>query len=275
MIRSAGIIFEDNRNNVPPAVETQSKDLDGDSGVGQAPEFPSKSLPKVPQLLSQTLPRTPRFFATSRFFSRLGTVLILFSILGFLLTYGPIIKVELGYRLSRAQDESIPPKGGFSELLGQSLIGEPEGVPDPNFSLIIPKIHAKSRVIPNVDPADESEYYAALQSGVAHARGTYFPGGEGNIYLFAHSTDSPLNILRYNAVFYLLREVEVGDEAQVYFGGVKHRYTVTDKKIVEPTDISYLTPTNSEGRERLILQTCWPPGTTLKRLLVFAEKREI
>lgn len=275
MMRSAGIIFDSHRIKTPSAEgESHRKDLDGDSGVGQAPEFPSKSLLKASPVPSRT-PRPLRFFVSTRLLSRLGTALILFSILGLLLTYGPIIKVELGYRLSRAQDESTPPKGGFSELLGQSLIGEPEGVPDPNFSLIIPKIHAKSRVIPNVDPGNETEYYTALQSGVAHARGTYFPGGDGNIYMFAHSTDSPLNILRYNAVFYLLREVEVEDEVQVYFGGVKHRYTVTDKKIVEPTDISYLTPTNREGKERLILQTCWPPGTTLKRLLVFAEKLEI
>lgn len=276
MIRSAGIIFEDYRSGTPPADITLRKDLDGDSGVGQAPEFPSKSLLANSQLKTRaTRKKSLHFWYTSRLLSRVGTILIIFSLLGFLLTYGPIIKVELGYRLSSAEDETTAPKGNFSELLGQTLIGEQEGVPDPNFSLIIPKIHAKARVVPNVDPANETEYYAALQSGVAHARGTYFPGGEGNVYMFAHSTDSPLNILRYNAIFYLLREVEVGDDVQVYFGGVKHSYSVTDKKIVEPTDISYLTPTNSERKERLILQTCWPPGTTLKRLLVFAEKREI
>ena len=91
--------------------------------------------------------------------------------------------------------------------------------------------------------------------------------------MFAHSTDSPINIIRYNAIFYLLRELDRGDEIEVYFAGVKHRYIVTDKKIVEPTDVQYLTPTNNESKEQLILQTCWPPGTTLKRLLIFAEKK--
>ena len=112
----------------------------------------------------------------------------------------------------------------------------------------------------------------ALKLGVAHAKGTGFPGGVGqNIYFFAHSTDSPINIIRYNAVFFLLRELESGDEIEVYFQGVKHRYAVFDKKIVEPTDTTYLMPLNEGGIEQLILQTCWPPGTTLKRLLILAQ----
>lgn len=239
---------------------TKSRGLKGDSGVGQAPELPLKSRP-------------------NRFLTTFGNVLIFLSILGFLFTYGPIIKVEMGYRLSRAfpiEEEGVEggyPKGGFAALLENQLLGEPEGVPDPNFSLIIPKIHAKGKVVPNINPADEGEYMEALKIGVAHAAGTQFPGNTGNIYMFAHSTDSPINIIRYNAVFYLLRELETGDNIEVYFGGVKHRYFVMDKKIVEPTDVGYLTPTNSEGKEQLILQTCWPPGTTLKRLLIFAEKK--
>lgn len=274
MIRQRAVIFENKRSTVEKNGSTtlttssstrlakQSRDLKGDSGVGQAPELPSKSRQKP-----------------NRFLAAVGNVLILFSILGFLFTYGPIIKVEIGYRISRMFPEeqfsdSVSPRNeGFAELLGKELLGEPEGVPDPNFSLIIPKIHAKGKVIANVDPSDEIGYMEALKVGVAHAAGTQLPGSSGNIYMFAHSTDSPINIIRYNAVFYLLRELDRGDEIEVYFAGVKHRYFVVDKKIVEPTDVHYLTPTNGEDKEILILQTCWPPGTTLKRLLIFAEKK--
>ncbi len=205
---------------------------------------------------------------------RVGTALIVFSILGFTLTYGPIIKTELSYRLSQILGSKSEQKGSFGEILAQMLPTDISQIPDPNFSLIIPKIHASSRVVPNVDPGNEAEYMAALKQGVAHAKGTYFPGGAGTVYLFAHSTDSPLNIVRYNAVFYLLRELENGDEVMVYFTGVKHRYQVIDKKIVEPTDTTYLMPQNPLKKELLILQTCWPPGTRFKRLLIFAEKVE-
>ena len=273
MMRQSGIIFDGSRGgktHTESKISHKSKGLGGDSGVGQAPEFPLKSLHKNSPRKSSTRPA-----GREKLLSKVGTGLIIFSILGFLFTYGPIIRVELGYRLERLSDEEKAPHGSFADLLGKTLMDESEGVPDPNFSLIIPKIHAKAKVVPNVDPTDYGQYMEALKVGVAHARGTEFPGGNGTIYLFAHSTDNPLNIIRYNAVFYLLRELEAGDEVQVYFAGVKHRYTVTDKQIVDPTDVSFLSPQNPDGKELLILQTCWPPGTTLKRILVFAEKKEV
>jgi len=42
---------------------------------------------------------------------------------------------------------------------------------------------------------------------------------KGTIFLFAHSTDAPWNIIRYNAVFYLLRELDAGDGIIVFFLG--------------------------------------------------------
>jgi sortase A len=278
-MRSTGVLFE---NRGPKQNKNASpEELDGDSGVGQAPESPFKPLAarsshKLRKQAKHFFPRLAgalgRDEYSSRLASKIGTVLIIFSIFGFLLTYGPILKVEVGYRLSRLFQKDEAQKGSFADILNKTFLGETEGVPDPAFSLIIPKIHAKGKIVPEVDAGNEAEYFAALKTGVAHAKGTVFPGSSGNVYLFAHSTDSPINILRYNAIFYLLKELEVGDEIQVYYQGVKHRYFVAEKKIVEPTDVSYLLPQNPEGREQLILQTCWPPGTTLKRLLIFAKK---
>jgi sortase A len=95
-----------------------------------------------------------------------------------------------------------------------------------------------------------------------------FPGVNGNIFLFAHSTDSFWNVGRYNAVFYLLKDLENGDEINVYYLGVRHIYHVVNKLIINPTDVHYMTDTLPY--EQLSLQTCWPPGTTLKRMLVIA-----
>lgn len=148
---------------------------------------------------------------------------------------------------------------------------EPMSPVDPDFSIIIPKIAANARVIDNVNPADESEYLDKLQFGVAHAAGTYLPGQNGHIFLFAHSTDYVWNISTYNAVFYLLYKLDDGDEVNIFHQGRRYVYTVTGKKVVEPTDVQYLT--NKTESEFLTLQTCWPPGTTLKRLLVFAKPK--
>jgi len=137
------------------------------------------------------------------------------------------------------------------------------------FSVVVPKIGAASDVVANVSTAGKSDYLEALQQGVAHARGTYFPGQGREIFLFSHSTDSPLNFARYNAVFFLLGRLEAGDEVIVFFADKKYVYEVVDKQVVPASDTTWLTQGSPE--ELLILQTCYPPGTTWKRQLVFAK----
>ncbi len=162
-------------------------------------------------------------------------------------------------------DAQPTPAAGFGSFF-QSKKVEILVPDDPNFSLVIPKIGANARVVQNVDPGNEAEYLEALKKGIAHARGTSFPGEGGNIFLFAHSTDYIWNIGSYNAVFYLLYKLETGDEVNVFYQGQRYKYEVTEKSIIEPEQVEYLTRTPDE--ETLTLQTCWPPGTTLKRMVV-------
>lgn len=163
--------------------------------------------------------------------------------------------------------KNTQPKGALSTLLNvkpvEVLVPE-----DPNFSVVIPKIGANARILPNVDVSDEEAYLAALQKGVAHAMGTAFPGEGGHVFLFAHSTDYFWNVGTYNAVFYLLHKLEKGDEVDLFFKGQRYKYRVVETSIVDPSQVEYLT--RKTNREFVTLQTCWPPGTTLKRLLVFA-----
>lgn len=187
---------------------------------------------------------------------------VAFAIVGLIFSYYPIIKEEISYQF----------RGEYKNADAGDLIqrskAEELGL-DPFFSIYIPKIDAKARVIANVNPGNYKEYTESLQLGVAHAGGTNFPGQDKLIYLFSHSTDSPLNFARYNAVFYLLRKLEVGDEINLYFLGEEYKYRVQEKMVVEANDNSWL---KDEGQgETLILQTCDPPGTTFKRLLVVAK----
>lgn len=142
-----------------------------------------------------------------------------------------------------------------------------------DFSIVIPKISAAAKVVPNIDPANEEEYRNALKSGVAHAKGSSFPSAsEGTIYLFAHSTNSLANVSVYNAVFYELKSLEPGDKIIIFFAGQKHIYQVLEQKIIEANDVSWLTDQSGENGSKLVLQTCWPPGTSLKRLIVIAKQ---
>ena len=138
-----------------------------------------------------------------------------------------------------------------------------------DFSISIPKINAESKVIYNVDPFNEESYKTSLKEGVAHAKDTGLPGEGKRIYLFAHSTNSPLNFAQFNAVFYQLRELSEGDEISLYLNEKEYKYIVEKTVIVNATDTSWLIQKTSE--EDLVLQTCDPPGTTFRRLLVIAK----
>lgn len=165
-------------------------------------------------------------------------------------------------------DSVTQPQQSLADILSGRTV-QPLVPIDPNYSIVIPKLGANARIIPNINAANEREYLDALKTGVAHASGTGNPGEGHHIYLFAHSTNTFTNVSRYNALFYLLYKLESGDEVNIFYGGVRHKYYVKETKVVDPSEVSYLTRTTDF--ETLTLQTCWPPGTTLQRMLVFAD----
>jgi LPXTG-site transpeptidase (sortase) family protein len=199
----------------------------------------------------------------------LANSLILISLVGLFLTFGPVLRVELSYRVKKAL-ERLPEsqRTTFGDLLKLPAPNQALAAPNASFSLVIPEIEARAPILANIDAGNPSEFNQALSQGVAHAKGTSFPGMGETIYLFAHSTDSPFNIARYNAIFFLLRELEPGDEVIVFFQGRRFTYRVVEKMITAANDTRFFEP---QGEEILVLQTCWPPGTTLRRLLVLAK----
>jgi sortase A len=146
--------------------------------------------------------------------------------------------------------------------------------PDKEFHIRIPIIGVDANVTPNVDINDSKAYDEVLKTGVAHAAGTGFPDNDGGqnktIFIFSHSTNGSWNITRYNALFYSLKDISVEDQIQIWFWGKEYWYKVTEKRIVAPNDTSFLE--TQMDKEKLVLQTCWPPGTLSKRLLVVAER---
>lgn len=143
-----------------------------------------------------------------------------------------------------------------------------ELVEDKSFKLFIPKIGLEENIIPNVDINNEEEYKLKLTEGIAHAKGSYLPGEPGMVYLFSHSTNSIFNILRYDAHFFGLKDVEKGDKIEVLYKGKKYTYTVSQISILDPDQIDKI----RESTADLVLQTCWPLGTDWQRLVVFADE---
>ncbi len=206
----------------------------------------------------------------------IGNLLIVISLVGIAFTFWPVASAYIGRLTDKITGKKYEaaPVVSTTQSFG-SLLGNPDPnlkvlVPkDPNFSIIVEKIGADAPIIPNVDASNKSLYNAALKKGVAHALGTSFPGQPGVSYLFAHSTDTIFNVPRYNAVFYLLEQLTAGDKVIIFFNGRRYDYLVYETKITEATDVSYFTLKTEE--EILVLQTCYPPGTTWKRLLVIAK----
>lgn len=223
----------------------------------------------------------------------IGNFLVLLALYGVVATFGPIAYYETTYRIAqlRGVEYSVaqePIQGGFGAILDKenntnpqdqggglaSVLAGPQKqvlVPkDTTFSIVIPKIGASAKVIPNVDANSEKDYLKALQLGIAHAQGSVFPGIPGNIYLFAHSADNFWDAGRYNAVFYLLKDLTKDDDVVVFFEDKRHDYKVKEVKVVDASEVQDLVKAQESGKEQLILQTCFPPGTTWKRLIVVA-----
>ena len=197
-----------------------------------------------------------------RFMRLLGANVSSLALAFMVFFYGPSLELDMDYQAGLAEVS-----GGTSQETIQTPLSKPPAVDE--FVVSIPTIGATAKVIKDVNPFDEDVYKAALKQGIAHAVNTGHPGEGRRVYLFAHSTNSPVNFSEYNAVFYQLRLLSEGDRIFVNFDGEVYLYRVSEKVVVDANDTNWLTG-ESIGEE-LVLQTCDPPGTTLRRLLVIAE----
>lgn len=182
-----------------------------------------------------------------------GIFLVVVSLVIFGASLYPLVKNELVYQVNQIEGKKIED--------AKPLF--------PDFGIVIPKLSINAKVVKNVNPYDAAIYQKALTQGVAHAAGTALPGETGNIFIFSHSSENFYEAVRYNSVFYLLPKLETGDTITLYYNNNRFDYHVTEKKTVNPSEISYLS--GNSKKQTLTLMTCWPPGTSFKRLIVIAE----
>ncbi len=193
----------------------------------------------------------------------IGIALINAGLIGLVLIFTPIISQEVNYTRRQRHLNKLAVK---AEVENKPVIQNIEPI-NRQFALIIPKINVNAPVITNVDPFNFSEYKATLKRGVAHASYSALPDESGSTFLFAHSSTSLLTVDKYNAVFYLLNKIETGDKIGLVYKGTKYQYSVSKIDEVAKHEIEYL----HQDQNQLILMTCNPPGTDLKRLLIFAQ----
>lgn len=201
----------------------------------------------------------------------LGVIVLCFSIFLYWLftVIMPVVDVELAYQAKKTMTTLFGENTASSLLRPIISLKTGPGSKTPQGAVVIPALFLDEPVIYNVDPNNETQYLTALRKGIAQASATRLPGYGGLGYYFAHSS-SPNFARQFNAVFYLLGKLKGGEEVILWHEGVENKYVVTDIKVTNPSDVSFLHATYNQ--ETVVLQTCWPPGTSLNRLLVFATR---
>jgi sortase A len=151
--------------------------------------------------------------------------------------------------------------------------GVDNGTVGPDPKLIIPKINVEAPIIYGINPADNNAVENSLRDGVVHypiSNASSNPGEKGATVILGHSSNDVFDDGKYKFVFVQLNKLEEGDTFYVNNNGTRYTYSVTRKEIIEPTDVGKVSADPS--KPSIILITCDPPGTALRRLLVFAEQ---
>ena len=127
----------------------------------------------------------------------------------------------------------------------------------------IPKIGVDQYVVEGVNVDD-------LRKGPGHYPTTQLPGHEGNSAIAGHRTT-------YGAPFGDLDQLENGDDIRITMpNGDQLVYKVTEKRAVDPSEISVLDPSPDPKRPghdlaTLTLTTCNPKYSAAERLIIRAQ----
>ena len=144
---------------------------------------------------------------------------------------------------------------------------------NPAPKIIIPKINVDAPVVYDVPSIDEHVVQDKLKSGVVHypiPGASSLPGQKGNTVVLGHSSNDVFDDGAYKFVFVQLDKLEVGDTFYLNYNGTRYTYSVTEKKVILPTEVSSLVIATDKPIATLV--TCTPVGTALKRLVVMAEQ---
>jgi sortase A len=177
-----------------------------------------------------------------------------------------IMLLSFGFFNERIIAPFITPSKNVSgtPLIGSASVGE-----DPK--LIIPKINVEVPVVYDVQTIEEDDVQAGLERGVVHYVTTSNPGEKGNGAIFGHSSNNILNKGKYKFAFVLLNRLENDDTFYIEKDGKRFVYKVYDRKIVSPEEVSVLSDVPGKD-STMALITCDPPGTAIKRLVVWGEQ---
>jgi sortase A len=173
----------------------------------------------------------------------------------------PLIRVALlpgGHtppdELGRSSPEQVPAhlRHIVSDITPMPI---PTEGPERATLIEIPSIKVKAPVV-------EGDDWESLKQGAGHHVGSANPGESDNCIISAHNDI-------YGEIFRDLPEVSLDDEVFIHSAnGQVFRYVVTQKRIIDPEEVSVMHPTSSPV---LTLISCYPYGIDSHRIVVVAE----
>ncbi|MDP3954235.1 MAG: class D sortase [bacterium] len=207
-----------------------------------------------------------------KIYKKLGFVLITLSLLGIgipLLSFGFLDDYAFLDTLSEQEINSAITINDQFVVPGQEIAPTPASntaTPVPDYEL---KNINNRLSIPQIGinmPIFLSDSVRTLAKGGWMFPHTSTPDKGGNTVIFGHRFKFLPPI---GNTFYNLDKLTVGEEFELSWQGATYRYRVIESKVVEPTDLSVLNPTDSP---RLTLITCSPLFTSKQRLIIIAER---
>lgn len=267
-----GVIFQNQKLKIKDKVQNKdvSFNMEKEADLGEKNKGKRK--------IKREIDKGPRFY-NFKLAKIAGFFLLFLSFLGLFYFFLPLISAKIKSQKKKGFAEILS-NPGFSSFSTKIEINEkPEAgkqkiIVDNNkqksdyFYLTIDRIGLNYvPVIANVDATNSQIYQQSLANGLAHAKGTALPGEGRLVYIFGHSANYPWRQSNFNALFYRLNELAPNDKVKIELNGRHYVYYLEDKKIVFSNDLKILEDKMDE--DILVLQTCYPPGTALYRLLLF------
>jgi LPXTG-site transpeptidase (sortase) family protein len=177
-------------------------------------------------------------------------------------------------KLSLAAANSSPKVAGINTASADTFRQEATIDTTKPAELNIPSLNIKAPVIWTKDPKNFTE---DLRNGVVHYPGTPLPGEMGTSYVSGHSSNYVWERGNYNQIFAGFGQLKKFDSFSITATDmdgkkVTFHYVIAAIEIFKADDQKQFA---NIGKSTVALSTCWPIGTSAKRMVAFGHLSQV
>lgn len=192
-------------------------------------------------------------------------------VLAGILTAAVVAFIQFNQLLTGTVAAFVAPSDNINQPL---LIASIEDMPvGPDNLLVIPKLGLESPLVFDAASNSEADMQTALERGVVHYNlpdANSLPGQKGNTVFLGHSAGDVFYGGHFKYIFSRLNRLASGDTFYINFNGVRYIYSIQSTEIIYPDQLERLVI--NDGNAWVTLVTCDPPGSSLRRLIIYAKQ---